>query len=106
MRQDTRLTEWRKPHRVYRCDRCGAVKRFLGRIDGFDGTYLDQSWRGRPCGRARVRPQATACFLFLGSPSINNCTNDRILKMYKKHRNNLMSHNNNEKNEMINDDDL
>ena len=37
-------------HWVYMCDRCGAVKCFLGRIDGFDGTYHDDSWRGLQFG--------------------------------------------------------
>ena len=70
------------------------------------GAIGREDQRGCPCGRVRVRPQATARFLLLGSPSINNCTNDRILKMYKDHRKNRIGHNNNEKNEMINDDDL
>ena len=46
LQQDTRLTEWRKSHRVYRCDRCGAEKVYEGRMQGFDGTYLDHNWRG------------------------------------------------------------
>ena len=29
----------------YSCDRCGAVKRFEGRLDGFDGSFLDDTWR-------------------------------------------------------------
>ena len=32
-------------------DRCGAEKVYEGRMQGFDGTYLDHSWRGlRFCG--------------------------------------------------------
>ena len=46
LQQDTRLTERRQKDRFYRCDRCAAVKVYEGRIDGFDGIYLDDSWRG------------------------------------------------------------
>ena len=47
LQQDTRLTEWRRRERVYKCDRCAAVKAYEGRILGFDGTYLDETWRVR-----------------------------------------------------------
>ena len=32
--------------KVYKCDRCAAAETYEGRIRGFDGTYLDETWRG------------------------------------------------------------
>ena len=44
--QDARLTEWRKNHRPCSCDRCGEKKVYEGRVQAWDGSYLDHSWRG------------------------------------------------------------
>ena len=47
MDRDTRLTQPKKRERIYVCDRCDAVKVYRGRVEGFDGSLVDHSWRGR-----------------------------------------------------------
>ena len=48
------MTERHKTYRFHKCDKCAEVKVYEGRIEGFDGTYLDESWRGLEFGWMRA----------------------------------------------------